>query len=379
MYVDEVVLRDFRAIASSRVVLTNPLAADAAANEYPNVNVMVGGNGSGKSSVLKAIAATVTGSRRQEFRQLVDGWPRIGGEGDAEVTVRLSSGTFDRVSFYDASLRIGANATTIEVTPRVRRLFGGRVFAAYGPRRQPTRRTSPSSWQRPHLLFDDAPLASIPAWLPQSSYREQAASILNRLLPDDVRCSSTPDRAGNVFAQRGISLPVGALSDGIQSFLGWVGDLLARMSEVANGDLHEVSGVVLVDEIDQHLHASWQQSIIGRLAAEFPHLQFVCTAQSPMIVSALRIRNLHLIESDSDSVFGSTTVRQFRVEDVYGLSADQVLRSSYFGLESTRSEPVVAELRALANRAQIDTADPELSLTFMRRLAEITRQGGGTR
>ena len=90
MYVDEIILRDFRAIGLSRVSLTHPLAADAHRLEASNLNVVVGWNGSGKSSVLKAVAATIVVDRGLELPSSAAGWPRIGGTGDAEVQLRWS-------------------------------------------------------------------------------------------------------------------------------------------------------------------------------------------------------------------------------------------------------------------------------------------------
>lgn len=374
MYVDELVLRDFRAIAWSRVSLTHPLAEDAGRLDASNLNLVVGTNGSGKSTVLKAIAATATLMRGGELPDSAAGWPRIGGPGDAEVQLRMSGRD-------DAGTRLTANRLVIAADGSVATQsqegdaegLGDGVVAAYGPQRVGGAAGAASDDTRPHLLFDDTELMPLADWLPDSPRRGGVAATLNALLPDDVRCLDTPTREGHVFTQRGLPLPLAALSDGVQSFVAWVGDLLRRLDLAAddrNVDLAEVDGVVLVDEVDQRLHPRWQRSLLTRLGSTFPSLQFVCTAHSPLFLSGLRRQNLLLVEPDPERrEEGATVVRRLAVEDVYGCTADQVLQSSYFEMDSSRSEPFWENLRALARDAQTGSGGRAAALEFMHQLA----------
>lgn len=86
------------------------------------------------------------------------------------------------------------------------------------------------------------------------------------------------------------------LSDGYSVFMGLVGDI-ARRAVILNGqDGAEapllVEGVVLVDEIDLHLHPRWQRVVIGGLRAAFPKLQFILTTHSPQVLSSLENRQV---------------------------------------------------------------------------------------
>jgi hypothetical protein len=229
----------------------------------------------------------------------------------------------------------------------------------------------------PHLLFENADLVPLEQWLPEARHRSEVLELLNALLPDDIECLEQPDRDGHFLAQRGIALPIGALSDGVRSFLAWMGDLLAQLDVIAERSVVDVEGIVLVDEIDQRMHPRWQQMVLPRLGSTFPALQFMCTAHSPLLPSGLQRENLILVEPDPDLPGeGATKASRLTTEDVYGRTADQVLESSYFGLPSTRSEPFWEELRAVAGRAQTKQGGREAALEFMRRLADPNRLDG---
>lgn len=88
-------------------------------------------------------------------------------------------------------------------------------------------------------------------------------------------------------------LDIAHLSDGYKTLLGLVVDLASRMA-MANPHLPDplsVEAVVMIDEIDLHLHPAWQAHVIGDLLRTFPNAQFVITTHSPIIVEAI---NNHL-------------------------------------------------------------------------------------
>jgi hypothetical protein len=82
------------------------------------------------------------------------------------------------------------------------------------------------------------------------------------------------------------------LSDGQRSMLAMVGDLAQKAARLnpALGDrvLLETPGIVLIDELDLHLHPRWQRRLVEDLRNTFPKVQFVCTTHSPFLVQALR-------------------------------------------------------------------------------------------
>ena len=80
-------------------------------------------------------------------------------------------------------------------------------------------------------------------------------------------------------------LPLSYLSDGAKSILTIVADIAYRMAvlnpQLLGDVIQKTDGIVLIDEIDMHLHPSWQRRIIGSLHKTFPNVQFIFTTHSP--------------------------------------------------------------------------------------------------
>lgn len=97
------------------------------------------------------------------------------------------------------------------------------------------------------------------------------------------------------------SLPLRILSDGIKSTLSMIADIAYRMAilnpQLLDNILEETSGVVLIDEIDMHLHPSWQKKIISVLNKIFPKVQFVFTTHSPSVLSNISNKNVLILDN----------------------------------------------------------------------------------
>ncbi len=114
-------------------------------------------------------------------------------------------------------------------------------------------------------------------------------------------------REGVVKATRdsGQELPYKALSDGERSILAMVADLAIRMtylnSQMGDKVLQDTTGIVLIDEIDYHLHPNWQRRILNDLRRTFPRVQFVVTTHSPFVVQSLREGELNVLGTRPES------------------------------------------------------------------------------
>jgi predicted ATP-binding protein involved in virulence len=97
-------------------------------------------------------------------------------------------------------------------------------------------------------------------------------------------------------------LKVDQLSDGIRSVLAMVGDIAHRCIKL-NPHLglaaaSQTSGVVMIDEVDMHLHPRWQQLILGQLAEAFPAIQFIVTTHSPQVLTTVPAACIRVLTED---------------------------------------------------------------------------------
>jgi len=147
------------------------------------------------------------------------------------------------------------------------------------------------------------------------------------------------------------------LSVGYQTLITWVADLAYRLFArypVSPNPLSEPA-VVLVDEIDLHLHPQWQRSLISYLTERFPNTQFIATAHSPLIVQAATDANIVLLRREGDHV-----VIDNDVEAIRGWRIDQVLTSDLFGLETARPpefDELITERNRILGKSRLTAAD----------------------
>ncbi len=198
--------------------------------------------------------------------------------------------------------------------------------------------------------------------------------ILTELLPDvnDLRISESASlRMGpHVQAQTPYGwVPIQSLSLGYRTLLTWMVDLAARLFERYPHSKNPLAepAVVLVDEIDLHLHPQWQRKLIQFLSDTFPNTQFIATAHSPLVVQAASDANLVLLQREGDHV-----VINNDVETIEGWRADQILTSDLFGLDSARPPQLDAALR---ERERL-LSKSRLTRTDKKRIEELERQIG---
>ncbi|KSV65364.1 hypothetical protein N182_35810 [Sinorhizobium sp. GL2] len=235
-------------------------------------------------------------------------------------------------------------------------------------------------YQRVAGLFEDnVTLSPMQSWLPQLHARSaeahaRAINLINSVLPSNIRFSGEHDDRDEqyVFEFNGLRTPFGSLSDGYKAFVGWIGDLVGRLAEVAKPrqPFTDIPGLVLVDEIDLHLHPEWQRTVVPELAKAFPNIQFVLTSHSPLVAASLRKENIFVTGSRED---GTASIDQFQ-EKVYGRSSEQLLLSSYFGLTNTRPDTFQDESRELFQRAA--RGDASAALDYLKKLSGTVPETG---
>ena len=123
----------------------------------------------------------------------------------------------------------------------------------------------------------------------------------------------------NGYAMR---IPINQLSDGYKSMISLVADIAYRMAVLNPQFLGNIckntDGVVLIDEVDLHLHPAWQQRVIGDLMAIFPKVQFIVSTHAPSVINT--------VERESIRILKNKNVKAAPIE-TYGKDANSVLKA----------------------------------------------------
>lgn len=144
------------------------------------------------------------------------------------------------------------------------------------------------------------------------------------------------------------------LSQGEKSLMALVGDIARRLA-MMNPDLEKPlhgDGIVLIDEIDMHLHPTWQRSIIERLTATFPNCQFILSTHSPLVISDSKDILVYAIEDNKLNV----------LPHLYGKDVNSVLLDEMDTSIRNRSiEEKLNDLLDSIHNAKLDVARKQLT------------------
>ena len=240
--------------------------------------------------------------------------------------------------------------------------------------------------------FDESePLSVFERWMVYLDYRiaktddtmakqqkELGIQAINRVLPEDARFDSVTPEGRILFDIGGQKVPTISLSDGYRSILALAGDLIWRLilAFPDSSDPLRETGVVLIDELDIHLHPKWQRQVSGVLRDTFPSLQFFVATHSPLIAAGAGEDALTLKFNFRD---GRSTVD--KVENVAALNVDRILQSEAFGLLSAYSpeaEKRIQRYDALTRKGRRRTPEENDELRPLLRFMEEARPIGGT-
>ena len=153
-------------------------------------------------------------------------------------------------------------------------------------------------------------------------------------------------------------VPLAGLSLGYQTTLAWALDLASRLYEYYPGSANPLAkpAIVLIDEIDLHLHPLWQRKILEYLTQHFPQTQFIATTHSPLIVQAATNANFAVLQEQG----GQITIEN-RPGFIESWRADQILTSDLFGVSarSPRIEALMDERNKLLDKLKRSASDKE--------------------
>jgi predicted ATPase len=352
----------------------------------PRWNILLGDNGVGKSTILKAIAVAICGKDAQPY---ADRFIKTG-KNSAKIILE----TTERE--YMTELLRTDRVVEVKSTPPVRPLEAeGWLALGFPPLRtvsweQPEGPQQEKGKRRPtrdDLLSlvrgdPDPRLDELKQWIINLDYLRSKDKSYEKLLQEFFRIvdSLTEDMTiqfkevdpdtwqVKVITDDG-EVPIEAVSQGTASLISWVGFLLERLYEIYDhkDNPREQYALVLVDEIDAHMHPEWQQSLVPNLAELFPNVQFIATTHSPLIVGSREPHEVFRLRRDEEE---PQRVIVERIEEPFqGWRADQILTGPLFGLQSTRDPETLKFLMRYTELAACE----ELSLDEQRELEEAAK------
>ncbi len=155
-------------------------------------------------------------------------------------------------------------------------------------------------------------------------------------------------------------LPVKLMSDGVQSTLALVADIAYRCAKLnphLDSPCKDTNGIVLIDEIDMHLHPKWQQTILLSLQKIFPKIQFIVTTHSPQVLSTVRNANIRIIDPTKNEA-ETPRINPYGRDSIVAL--EDVMNVSATAIEVIPEAKLLDLYLEIINRGEID--NPELPL-----------------
>lgn len=353
--------------------------------------VLLGPNGVGKTTILRSLALALRNLENPAI------WPKDvfsvpwarGDAGDAVISV----GTTGRT--YTTRISPGSSLAYKQIPSHL----GTRAFPvfAYGCRRGSALagervEVDPHTDNGPEIatLFDeDASLVHAEQWLIKWD-GDASKRAESKVVFDAVACALAEllgvkgivvrERAVHVVDRDGTSLPLRAMSDGYLTSAGWFVDLVAWWVELARsvgekvdaGFLGEMRGLVLIDEIDLHLHPRWQIEVIGRTRRLLPQMSFVVTTHNPLTLVGATAAEIWVLSRVDGKVSaqqgreppllltgGQLFSRYFGIEDIYPADLGRKLqRYGFLSGYALRNDAEDTEMSALRAELRAGGLDP---------------------
>lgn len=331
--------------------------------------VLMGGNNTGKTSILKALAELLpvyfNGPREEDSKKFV---PIV------LYDRTFSSNKLNKDTKVSALLTQNHEwwYTRNEVPVRDQPSDKSFLLFGYGVSRYPSSTSLSENKSKPcaTLFSTDSRLVNLEEWLMQLDYASKNEKttadnrlyriqelICGNLFPEieDFKFESSDELHNYVlFKTKDGYFRYTELGYGYQSMLSWVVDLCKRMFDSypdSENPLHE-GAVVLVDEIDLHLHPKWQREIISYLSEAFPNVQFIVTTHSPLVVQSMKDINLYILKRDEN---GKVLVERSAYKNYIGWTVEEILRDT-MGLDSDINSTFYNELVEKFNDG-LDTDD----------------------
>lgn len=366
--IQHVRIRNFKALASIDLALPQTTIENS---ELVPCMLVLGENATGKSSVLEAIALALLGTREVHFLDKLVATDTIT---PGEFLHRPDPADWDVVA--DEPISVDVRFLGIEQPVSISghthdtefsgTEFPSKILLGYGPRRyfpnHHTRRFRAPA-QRNRSLFDPMMTIANPiAWLRDLNAKDPVkfdaairALRVVLMLKNDALIEIDEGRIMIDTAQG--RTPLDKLSVGYKSVIAMVIDIIRELFTYYDS-LENAYAVVLVDEIETHLHPRWKLRIVGLLRQAFPRVQFILTTHDPLCLRGMYQGEVFVLHrSEDDNAIETLT----ELPNVQGMRAEQILTSEFFGLGSTdpATDAKVERYQYLTTKLKLTTEEDD--------------------
>lgn len=341
-----------------------------------NWTVFLGDNGAGKTTLLRCIALCLCEESGAAglLDELHGEWIRVESKEKAAI-IRLEFETipgYSRTPFIETVIKYSSFGE-VEVEqrsgPANAKVWNRLFVCAYGANRRAFGTTSYSEYtvvDAVYSLFNyETPLQNIELQFLRISRERIPLERLFRKIEDILLLEKGAIKLGrtgiSVRGPWGSYKPTGTLGDGYQASLAWIMDMYGWKLLYEHKLINlEVSGIIIIDEIEQHLHPIWQKEIISKLAKQFKNVQFFVATHSPVLaLNAFRTKlddpksklfYLKWKKSNRESFSEISEVQ----ESINELNYVQLLESEAFGHIINSNSTVESLLKQMSELASID-------------------------
>ena len=373
------------------------LAVDCrgADGEIRQWTVLLGENNTGKTNVLRALSYLVVS--KFDFRVEFGEEREVIGEGTT-FAARGNETFFGKGKQYVKSiLSNGDHWNSDSSIECAKGTVSYLDLFPYGVNRVPARAVLSERETFPYdtLFSSDARLLDLQEWLLQLDYSQKSGSEksqkhldkMHELLKSELfpeikgfkfgRYEFENDQVSVRFETIDGDMRFDELGFGYQTTLTWLTDFCKRMFELypdAENPLQE-EAVVLVDEIDLHLHPKWQRDLVPTLSKIFPNVQFIVTTHSPHVLQSMADVNLYVLRRDETS--GEITVERSDVTDFTGWTVEEILSETMELKDGVRSVVYNEKKRAFENA--LKAKDRQAAEQLYAELEQMMRPGNPMR
>jgi energy-coupling factor transporter ATP-binding protein EcfA2 len=362
MFLAELELENVRAIEHLRISFVTE------EGQTRKWTVLIGQNGCGKSTVLRSAALLMAGSEGiSELIGTPDSWIRLKQKScrfrAKLVTAQNDSRNIEFTLKRGDELRdvFERNRATLKaIDNALAKAFRNYMTVGYGVSRRFSpigQITKPETFRTPRaqcvatMFSSDATLQPLQNWIMDIHYRRSSSGLgivkntLRELLPGVAFHKIDRLNKSIYFKTPDGIVPLEQLSDGYQNVAAWCGDLVYRVMEMNLNYKNplQARGLLLIDEIDLHLHPVWQRNLRDYLDSKFPNLQILATTHSALTAQQCGQGELFFLQRDAR---WKVSLQQFAGEP-RKMMVHQLLLSPMFGLHTLDSREIQVKKDAL--------------------------------